>query len=548
MDDDTLLNIFLTSEDSDIVDFRNWKQIDIQEKWKINIVNEENIILNYIKKVKEYNKILTEARLYLKNNIINLDEEKVNFVNDLINYLEENSTNYANLIIFLKNNRNKWIHKSFKIYEKKNKVYKNILKKISWIEDFILWLEELKSDNKRGLAWFSFDNIWKERLLISDPIVKNLWIYNEALFLQAKFKEIKKSFKKSWITINEANELVNSLSRILFIDRRKYRRWIKKVDAFIVNIWKTIKNNIEKIEELKLTRSWEEKNKLIKEINLENQNLYILRKKLRSFISRLEKISWKINKIEFKDLLLTSSDKKWKNHSSIYNKKFLYNILIRSIFSWENIKFSNFSLEEKLVKKLSWLSKEIDIDKIKQFIEAVKVYINVGWKNNSLEVIEDFTQLLKGILDNYNLEKELLLKEIENEEFAEIKFLKENIDLLLQDIFDLEILEVNENKIYNFIRKFSSYSIWNFDKNLINLIDNIWVLKSKKFNNWDDYIRYLDLSYEIKNYILETDEILEDDLVDEFILKDKIDFLDSKILEIKNKTIEIKKIIDKYKS
>jgi hypothetical protein len=58
----------------------------------------------------------------------------------------------------------------------------------------------------------------------------------------------------------------------------------------------------------------------------------------------------------------------------------------------------------------------------------------------------------------------------------------------------------------------------------------------------------LDLSYEIKNYILEIEEVLEDNLVDEFILRDKINFLDSKILEIKKKTIELKKIIDKEKS
>jgi hypothetical protein len=52
-----------------------------------------------------------------------------------------------------------------------------------------------------------------------------------------------------------------------------------------------------------------------------------------------------------------------------------------------------------------------------------------------------------------------LLKEIGSEKFAKIKSLKENIDLLLKDIFDLDVLEVNENKIYNFIRKFSSYSV-----------------------------------------------------------------------------------------
>ena len=546
--DDELLNAFLNSKDSDIVKFRNWEKFENIEQSKIEVVSEENIILNYIKKVKEYNKILSEAKLYVENNVINLEEEKDAFLNDLINYLEENSTNYANLIIFLKNKKNKWIHKTFITYEKKNKIYKNVLKKISWLEDFISWLEELKSDNKRALIWFNFNNIWKEKLLISDPIIKKLWIYNEALFLQSKFKDIKKSLRKSWFSTNESNNLVDSLSRVLFVDKRKNKRWIKKIDSFILNIWLKIKSNINKIEDLKLMRNWEEKNKKIKEINKENHNLYKLRKKLRIFVSRLEKVSLKISKIEFKDLLLTSSDEKRKNHSSIYNKKFLYNILISSIFSWENIKFSNISLEEKLIKKLDWISNKIDINKIKHFIEAVKVHINVEWKNNSAEVIDDFISLLKEILEEFNSDKELLLKEIDSEKFSKIKFLKENIDLLLNNIFNINILDINENKIYNFIRKFSSYTVWTFDKNLTDLISNIWVLRSKNFSNWDEYIRYMDLSYEIKNYILETEEVLEDNLVDEFILKDKIEFLDSKISEIKKKTIEIKKIIDKEKS
>ena len=562
INDDSLLNAFLISKDKDISDFRAWKKVEEDKFLNIEVINEEDLILTYIKKIKEYNKTLNEAKKYINNNRINLDSKEKEFLSDLIVFLEENSVNYSNLLIFLKNRKNKWIHKYFSIYERKNDIYEDTLKKISWLESFLEWLEKVvqkeekflsilvnnSKKKKKKVELVDLSNINNKELVLKDPLIERLWIVDEALYLQWNFKEIKKSLRKSWIDTKASNDLVDSLSRLLFIDKRKYNRWIKKIDSFILDIWELIKNNIKEIESIKLSLTWEEKNKKIKEIHLKNQNLYILRKKLKNFVLKLKWIRWKINQIEFKDLLLTSSSKKRQSNSSIYNKKFLYNILINTIFSGEKISFSNLSLEEKVISKLNWLSWKLDNDKIKHFIEAIKVFINIGWDTNSFKVIEDFSMLLNIILDDLNSEKQLLLDEMNGEQFSKIKFLNNNMYSLLTNVFDRDTLDINENKIYNFIKKFSSYNISNFDERLKDLISSIWIYKSIKFNNWKEYIKYLDLSYEIKNYILETEEVLEDDLVDEFILRDKIEFLESKIDEIKKKTIEVKKIIDKEKS
>jgi len=500
--DDEILKAFLSSNDKEIVDFREWKKAE-KKIFKLEILKEENLYLKYIKKVREYNKILEEAQSYVNRSKVNIEKISNEILDNLITFFEENSSDYSQIIIFLKNKKNKNIKNLFITYEKLNKKFKKLLKDISWLNDFISLLDKIKSRELSTLKWLDFFNLKKEELLLKDPIIKKLDINTDILILKKDYKKIQKLFSKLNLNISE-EYLFENLMKILSSSKKNYQKGSLELEKIKASIFSKI-TELRKEKNLLLkesTSNLQEKNKKIKEINKNIWDLYLFYKLFKEYISNLKNLRNKIETVEFKDLLLFSSlkfkktvlvkskkkkSKKVYHSSNIYNKKFLYETVVSSIFLWEDFNLTQKEFEIKLRKKLSKiLWDRMNEEKIDLFVEVLKVYVNTNVKNNSWQKLNWYITFFKNLLKEYEEEKIQLLNEIQSEQFKNVNNIIIWLKGLLNLIFDEDKVELNSNKIYSFAKKFSSYTVNNFDEKLKELLLNFWLFHKNTFiwNRW----------------------------------------------------------------
>lgn len=547
--DKTILEILIDNKNKKPV--IDWK--DIKE-----IGSEKSDFYKYIKSNNDYNKTLQEAKKYINSNKIDVNNIEDILLDSFIKYLENNSEHYAKIIIFIKNMstifnkkfRSK-IKNEFKTFDKVNKTLINLKKRNSWGITFI--------ENLKKLKWWdniTIEELWlwiinDKNLLLSDPIIRKNNLWDKSKKLQKELKSIKRILNKIDFNKKVSTKLLKSMQRLLFSDKRIFKRWENNFDQIFSDIVEERNNNLEEIKKLKENNSsfWDQsRNEKIKSLNILNDNYNRLLKKLSNFKENILEIRKDINEIDFNNIIFSSSNK-----NVIYTQKFLYNILIDIIFEWDFFAL-NIKWEEKIKKWLSiflkWNNKEINT------LELIELIKNITYNKNILvlgktdvikEKLDNYIIILEEILKDYKDETLSIEKRLSSEEFENVNNLIDATKWILKTFYPDKIVDINANKFINFSKKVSSFSLNNIDEEIKKLIWSVSLSKTKKFKDEFSVLeRYNDLFYEIniQDTIKTSDNSEEDELWTNFaLLAEELDF---KTHKIKEKTREIKDIVEKF--
>lgn len=570
-DDKIILSII--SKSKDISDLLTWKKVNSVKIEKLDDKNSE--FFDYVKLNNEYNKTLLEAKKYLNSNLIDVDLLENDLLEKFIDYLNINSPeDYSKLIMFIKNininKNNNWLKNKIKHdfieLAKKNKLLIDFKKRDSWLISFLNKLKKIKLWEEVSIKELSVWSITNRELLLSDPIIKRNNLLLRSTKLQKDLRNIIKFFNKIDLEENQSSKILKAIQRLLFSDTRKFNRWKTNFNKYISEFLVLKNNSLLEISELnknKTSINAEDFNKKISQKNIFIKNIDLLINKLNNFKENILEIRSDISNIDFDDIIY-NSDK----NNSIYTKKFLYNVLINIIFEWNFIAIDD-KQEEKLLKRLNdnlkWSENNINtlelIELIKNIISSDSVKLWLKSIKNSWIIKKNKSQNHKNHLNWFEIKLDTNISELErilelnkesNKEFEEhilnefydINNLLLHIKWILLEFYPSDILDLHENKILNFAKKISNCSIYNIDNEIKNLLISLPLNKSKiSGNKFKELDIYKDFKDEI--LLLTEEKSLSDNADIDYIKETKL--LENRINYIKEKTLEIKKILENIK-
>lgn len=527
--DTSILEQFIKSSNPNIKKFLNWEKVEKVIKQTVNPKKSE--FLQLVESQTEYNKTIDEIIRYLKKNELNVESLQEEALEEFINQLEDNSESYSKLIIFIKK-----LHKNKSNNEQKLKIKNEFIdfvkqwdeilkikKRNSWIESFNKNIESLINWQNISFKELQFWLINDKNLLFSSPLVKNNKLWWDIDSLSKYYSWITKYLKKITLSQKNHKKIIVWLQKLLFTDNRAYKSGTLSINKAISSLRMLVKTNSDDINRLikwktrsSIKESNEQINRNIKVLNIRNSNILILIKKISEFKSFSTDLRDKVNRINFDTIKYNST-----HTNNIYTKKFLYNVIIDSVFDWDFVALEDLD-NVKLRKKLNLYLRgsDIDIDDlIITIINVIKISSEKNKptikksKNNALNSLKDYFSWLKLIAKKYDWEEKSEIWTILGNDFITVNKLIKDLNNILLEFYNKETVEHNNNKIFLFARKIHNFTINNFDWFLKKFIlDFSWNenLKSdfftedtdKKINKWE-----LNLLQKIDRYNYLVEEI-----------------------------------------
>ncbi len=460
---------------------RDFSKCEYSKKTELRIIKSEleNFDLEKIKKeLIEFSKQKTELEKQEKEFKKQLEEKKKEFFKQEKEFKiqEKIKENFEN---------------NFNLFEKIKIRQENLKKNIENIKEELKNLEEKKQILEEKKYIFETEKILKEKIDIlkkEEIFFKQKQILEkEKIELEKKIREIFLEIKslspaldsmthkgpKSFLPINEKGATKENIEKNLEEKNKNLKEILQKKFGLekeleiILEEWKQIKNELEEIKKLASSAKcptckrelWDyapnllkiinekreekiviynEKKKKIKELEIEEKNLW-------EKILELEKIKNDLEEAEKKLIRLQDLEKNKKENIDLINKKLL--------------ELKNINFDEKILNKLI-----LDFEKLN--LETKKLRI-LEWEIKKIDILKKDLKDFSNDLEQKKLEKKDLEKNLEEINFDKQNFLKLK---LKQENFNKIILEKTEK-------------LW-FFKDEINVLDKqIFIKNTEKENN-----------------------------------------------------------------
>lgn len=440
----------------EFLEFENEREISKQK------VDTLEIEIKKIQEIEQKKRELEGEEIELKNQISLKNKDIENISGNIEKFFED-------LKIQEKELENNKIE-----IEKSKKLLEDIIPKVEYIEK----IEEKLND-------------WSNRIEIRDKIIKEKSQELEKLEKKMIFFEIEK-IEKEIIELEEMDKKRVALEGKNYTLKTQIEENKKNIEELKSSVCPYLKENCENLKGVDISKFFTDKNSLLKEEIEKNEKV------IREYQERLNKIEeLKNQKRDFYAL----KEEIWEKKSQLDREKIDFE-KGTNMYNQKKYEYSLFKTENKIVAKdelivkkseLETIIKTLKSDKLEEKVEnfkknienskknieflkseILKIEANLLEKNEKMKELENYLIENRGILLEYEEEKEKLAILEER-----LKLLKEKYEIYLENRKNYESLESIEEEEKSLIAELEK-----IEKELLNLEEKLKTLK-EEFLNYD---------------------------------------------------------------